>query len=228
MVDLQQRHGHVDTVNASTMPVTLPSLRGHGSGGARSGWRRYADRHRVQWQRDRFPARAGQTGRVHLGDGRRHRLGLEPGRRRHERDHHGRQFAEAAREPRRGLQRRHDWRNRRPGYLFAANFRSGRIDVFDSTFTQIRMPEDAFDDDRIPRGFAPFNIQGIGTQSLRDLRETGRYAARRSAWRRPRVRRCVQHARPAPRAPAAWGLSKRAVGRDARAGVLRRVQPRRA
>jgi uncharacterized protein (TIGR03118 family) len=47
-------------------------------------------------------------------------------------------------------------------YLFAANFRSGRIDVFDSTFTQIPMPKDAFDDDRTPRGFAPFNIQGVG------------------------------------------------------------------
>jgi uncharacterized protein (TIGR03118 family) len=47
-------------------------------------------------------------------------------------------------------------------YLFAANFRSGRIDVFDSTFTQIRMSGDAFNDERIPRGFAPFNIQGIG------------------------------------------------------------------
>jgi uncharacterized protein (TIGR03118 family) len=47
-------------------------------------------------------------------------------------------------------------------YLFAANFRSGRIDVFDSTFTQIPVSRDAFDDDRLPRGFAPFNIQGIG------------------------------------------------------------------
>jgi uncharacterized protein (TIGR03118 family) len=47
-------------------------------------------------------------------------------------------------------------------YLFAANFRSGRIDVFDSTFTFVKMSEEAFDDDRIPPGFAPFNIQGIG------------------------------------------------------------------
>jgi uncharacterized protein (TIGR03118 family) len=47
-------------------------------------------------------------------------------------------------------------------YLFAANFRSGRIDVFDSTFTRVKMSEEAFDDDRIPPGFAPFNIQGIG------------------------------------------------------------------
>jgi uncharacterized protein (TIGR03118 family) len=47
-------------------------------------------------------------------------------------------------------------------YLFAANFRSGHIDVFDSTFAPIRVPDDAFDDDRIPHGFAPFNIQGIG------------------------------------------------------------------
>jgi uncharacterized protein (TIGR03118 family) len=47
-------------------------------------------------------------------------------------------------------------------FIFAANFRSGRIDVFDSRFTQLRVSEDAFDDDRIPHDFAPFNVQGIG------------------------------------------------------------------
>jgi uncharacterized protein (TIGR03118 family) len=47
-------------------------------------------------------------------------------------------------------------------FILAANFRSGRIDVFDSTFTQVRLDEDAFDDERIPRDFAPFNVQGIG------------------------------------------------------------------
>jgi len=44
----------------------------------------------------------------------------------------------------------------------AANFRSGRIDVFDSNFKQVSLSEELFDDDQIPRGFAPFNVQGIG------------------------------------------------------------------
>jgi len=47
-------------------------------------------------------------------------------------------------------------------FLFAANFRSGRIDVFDSKFKQVHLDDDAFRDDAIPRGFAPFNIQGVG------------------------------------------------------------------
>jgi uncharacterized protein (TIGR03118 family) len=47
-------------------------------------------------------------------------------------------------------------------YIFAANFRSGRVDVFDSTFTQLGVTDDAFEDDRIPEDFAPFNVQGIG------------------------------------------------------------------
>jgi uncharacterized protein (TIGR03118 family) len=47
-------------------------------------------------------------------------------------------------------------------FILAANFRSGRIDVFDTNFKQVRFGEDAFDDDRIPRDFAPFNVQGVG------------------------------------------------------------------
>jgi len=47
-------------------------------------------------------------------------------------------------------------------YILAANFRSGRVDVFDSTFKQVRRSEDAFQDESIPEGFAPFNIQGVG------------------------------------------------------------------
>jgi uncharacterized protein (TIGR03118 family) len=34
--------------------------------------------------------------------------------------------------------------------------------VFDTNFKQMRLPDEAFEDDRIPDGFAPFNIQGIG------------------------------------------------------------------
>jgi uncharacterized protein (TIGR03118 family) len=58
-------------------------------------------------------------------------------------------------------------------YILAANFRSGRVDIFDSTFTQIQLTTKnsddgeeharaAFEDDAIPNDFAPFNIQGIG------------------------------------------------------------------
>jgi len=47
-------------------------------------------------------------------------------------------------------------------FIFAANFRSGRVDVFDTKFNQVHLDDDAFDDDRIPDGFAPFNVQGLG------------------------------------------------------------------
>jgi uncharacterized protein (TIGR03118 family) len=52
-------------------------------------------------------------------------------------------------------------------FILAANFRSGRIDVFDSNFNQVTLhrgdfEDNAFDDDRIPKDFAPFNVQGVG------------------------------------------------------------------
>lgn len=46
-------------------------------------------------------------------------------------------------------------------YLYAANFRSGKIDVFDKTFAIVSM---SFTDPNLPAGYAPFNIQAIGTQ----------------------------------------------------------------
>jgi uncharacterized protein (TIGR03118 family) len=47
-------------------------------------------------------------------------------------------------------------------FIFAANFRSGHIDVYDSNFKQVRLSEGQFKDDQIPRDFAPFNVQGVG------------------------------------------------------------------
>jgi len=51
-------------------------------------------------------------------------------------------------------------------FILAANFRSGKIDIFDTNFKQVhfgnRHDDDAFDDDEIPRDFAPFNVQGVG------------------------------------------------------------------
>lgn len=47
-------------------------------------------------------------------------------------------------------------------YLLAANFRSGRVDIFDTNFHPVRAPFGTLVDFRIPRGYAPFNVQAIG------------------------------------------------------------------
>lgn len=47
-------------------------------------------------------------------------------------------------------------------FLYVANFRSGKVEVYDTTFKPVRLDEHAFDDDCIPEGFAPFNVQNIG------------------------------------------------------------------
>jgi uncharacterized protein (TIGR03118 family) len=46
--------------------------------------------------------------------------------------------------------------------LYAANFNSGKIDVFNSTFQPITTAG-SFTDPNLPAGYAPFNIQLIGT-----------------------------------------------------------------
>jgi len=45
-------------------------------------------------------------------------------------------------------------------YIYAADFKANRIVVWDTGFAQISMP---FYDPNIPAGFAPFNIQAIGS-----------------------------------------------------------------
>lgn len=45
--------------------------------------------------------------------------------------------------------------------LYAANFRAGTVDVFDSNFNPVNEPK-AFKDRQIPGGYAPFGIQEIG------------------------------------------------------------------
>jgi len=60
-------------------------------------------------------------------------------------------------------------------FLYVTNFRKARVEVYDTNFMPKRLGDDAFDPDgdeghghddrggeRIPRGFAPFNIQNIG------------------------------------------------------------------
>jgi uncharacterized protein (TIGR03118 family) len=48
-------------------------------------------------------------------------------------------------------------------YLYATNFRSGAVDVFDSGFHQVTLAG-TFADPSLPSGFAPFGIQNIGGQ----------------------------------------------------------------
>jgi uncharacterized protein (TIGR03118 family) len=47
-------------------------------------------------------------------------------------------------------------------FLYVANFRSGKVEVYNSQFKRVHLGEDAFDDDDIPVDFAPFNVQNIG------------------------------------------------------------------
>jgi uncharacterized protein (TIGR03118 family) len=47
-------------------------------------------------------------------------------------------------------------------YLYAADFRNNRIDVYDSTWNKVTLPGGSFADPNLPAGYAPFNIQAIG------------------------------------------------------------------
>ena len=47
-------------------------------------------------------------------------------------------------------------------FLYVADFRKARVNVYDAAFHPISMHGDAFRDDHVPHGFAPFNIQNIG------------------------------------------------------------------
>jgi uncharacterized protein (TIGR03118 family) len=60
-------------------------------------------------------------------------------------------------------------------FLYVTNFRSAQVEVYDTNFKRVHLNEDAFDPDgdgdrggdehgaeRVPRGFAPFNVQNIG------------------------------------------------------------------
>jgi uncharacterized protein (TIGR03118 family) len=46
--------------------------------------------------------------------------------------------------------------------LYAANFNSGGIDVFDTNYNPVTMPAGAFVDSAVPAGYAPFNIWNLG------------------------------------------------------------------
>jgi uncharacterized protein (TIGR03118 family) len=43
--------------------------------------------------------------------------------------------------------------------LYAANFRSGKVEVYDTNFKSVTLSAGAFADPKLPAGFAPFNVQ---------------------------------------------------------------------
>ncbi|HEY2467809.1 MAG TPA: TIGR03118 family protein [Terracidiphilus sp.] len=47
-------------------------------------------------------------------------------------------------------------------FLYVADFRKGRVNVYDKNFHPVSLGHDAFRDDHVRAGFAPFNIQNIG------------------------------------------------------------------
>src|SRR5205807_3774021 len=46
--------------------------------------------------------------------------------------------------------------------LYAANFRSGKIEVYDPSFKLVTLPAGAFSDPNLPGNYAPFNVQALG------------------------------------------------------------------
>jgi uncharacterized protein (TIGR03118 family) len=47
-------------------------------------------------------------------------------------------------------------------FLYVADFRKGHVNVYDASFHHVHLGDDAFEDESIPSGFAPFNVQNIG------------------------------------------------------------------
>jgi len=47
-------------------------------------------------------------------------------------------------------------------FLYVTNFRRARVEVYDTNFQEVHFSDGAFDDDRIPHDFAPFNVQNVG------------------------------------------------------------------
>jgi len=47
-------------------------------------------------------------------------------------------------------------------FLYVTNFRSAKVEVYDTNFKRVNFDEDAFEAEGVPHGFAPFNVQNVG------------------------------------------------------------------
>jgi uncharacterized protein (TIGR03118 family) len=55
-------------------------------------------------------------------------------------------------------------------FLYATNFRSGKVEVYDGSFKPATtLPADAFTDPNLPRGYAPFNIVSVNVNNFLEL-----------------------------------------------------------
>lgn len=66
-------------------------------------------------------------------------------------------------------------------FLYAANAKQGRIDVFDSSFALTSLGPNAFKDPLLPTGLVPFNVEDIGGNLYVAYAPAGAPAARQSA-----------------------------------------------
>jgi uncharacterized protein (TIGR03118 family) len=55
------------------------------------------------------------------------------------------------------------WRTPLGNFILAADFRGGKIDVFDGQFRKVTLPDRFFSDPEIPRGFTPYNVFTVGS-----------------------------------------------------------------
>jgi len=55
-------------------------------------------------------------------------------------------------------------------FLYATNFRSGKVEVYDGSFAPApTFPADAFTDPKLPRGYAPFNVVPVNVNNFTEL-----------------------------------------------------------
>jgi uncharacterized protein (TIGR03118 family) len=47
-------------------------------------------------------------------------------------------------------------------FLYVTNFRSAKVEIYNTNFKQVHFDEDAFEAEGVPEGFAPFNVQNVG------------------------------------------------------------------
>ncbi len=47
-------------------------------------------------------------------------------------------------------------------HLYVANFHSGKVEVYDSSYAPVNLGSSAFHDSKVPSGYGPFNVQAIG------------------------------------------------------------------
>jgi hypothetical protein len=88
-------------------------------------------------------------------------------------------------------------------FLYVADLEAGKIKLYNTDFQLAGVDQDAFNDDQLPSGFAPFNIQNINDNNAlfftagpnngerRSLRnaDSGRSKADASSWSKPEMRR---------------------------------------